>query len=202
MFYNAEIQSLNLYIEYEYLRARDVEKILKSLSSLHENVLRTVDKYQIKDPNTGEKLIFSLTINEVNTGSSIKFNFSGIFEKVTSLYGTFHSGFRSVHINKKNTKKLDINVSIELKDVITILLIMGALNCPNKEINRSVGDQEEKVQKINERVQDNNIWNTLKDSTAESYINIENDMGIEGIRRAKKDYDPSYLKKFIIANIP
>jgi uncharacterized protein len=31
------------------------------------------------------------------------------------------------------------------------------------------------------------------------YINIEQDLGLEGLRRSKKDYDPEYLKKYIIS---
>jgi uncharacterized protein len=43
------------------------------------------------------------------------------------------------------------------------------------------------------------LANNLKKQKCK-YINIEQDLGREGLRRSKKDYDPTYLKKYIIKN--
>lgn len=46
----------------------------------------------------------------------------------------------------------------------------------------------------------NNLMAKYLKEKGVKHINIEQDLGIEGLRRAKLDYDPTYLEKYIITN--
>ena len=162
-YFYQEPEILNLYLKYKYLTVSDTIRILRSLENLQKDILKSIGKFEFIDKQSGNILVFKLTISEVKTGNSIDI-------KVGKTWEVKGKGKDS---NKRIVKELAINISVGLKEVVAFLLILGVFNSHNQNLNKLIDSDKEKIEVLKSNLSNNEIWLQLQKIQKDSLIEIE-----------------------------
>lgn len=137
---------LKLYLEYDYLKVTDTIYLLKGIEELYKEILELIGKNEFIDEKSGDRLRFSLVIDEAKTGNSIDFGFSQIWETVNK---------KKKNNEERITKKIEVNFSFGLKEVVACLMIIGAGNY-QKKIDSKVNSNQ--IENSRQQLMKNSIW--------------------------------------------
>jgi len=162
-------ENLKLHMKYDYLKVTDIAKIMTGTEYLCKDILKLIGQNEITDNETGDKFVFSLVIDEAKTVSSIDLSFGQTWT-VKKL---------KKNLEKRVTKKFEINVSIGLKEVVAFLMITSAINYHNK-IGEIPNLDIEKIENINKKIIDNQLWKQINNKDLK-VLNKKSDILIKSI---------------------